>query len=262
MNTSLHENPHVVEMAERLELDELHIVGLLWRLWSWADAQVVDGSCVNTTTRRIDKMVGVVGFCDALRAVGWLDGEDKNLVFPDFEKHNGETAKKRALGRNRNQKYRYTRKDDVEAEGLRDDACAEHDDAESVAARDAQSVTTVTRDASLEKRREEKSRKETVMGRVSQPSVLAADAEPWPATPQEVMDFAASLPLTERPKSAYALERSCIAFQDWIADPLNRRKTPDWRRKLKSWLRQDAIREAEREANISPKPMKKDDYRL
>ena len=153
MTTSLHENPHVVEMAEILELDELHVIGMLWRVWAWADEQTTSHTGVNTTERRINKMVGCSGFCEALRQVGWLEGEDKNLSFPNFDEHNGTTAKNRALGRNRNQKYRNSKGCDGE-NTIEETPC------------DASCVTPldnhVTQEASLdgaspEKRREEKS---------------------------------------------------------------------------------------------------------
>ncbi|MEG1938799.1 MAG: hypothetical protein RR138_06910 [Akkermansia sp.] len=115
MTTSLHENPHVVDMAEILDLDELHVIGMLWRVWAWADEQTTSHVGINTTERRLNKMVGCDGFCSALRQVGWLEGEDKDLSFPNFDEHNGTTAKNRALGRNRNQKYRNSKECDAES---------------------------------------------------------------------------------------------------------------------------------------------------
>jgi hypothetical protein len=41
-----------------------------------------------------------------MRKVGWLEGRDGDLSFPHFDRHNGQTAKKRALTKNRVEKTR------------------------------------------------------------------------------------------------------------------------------------------------------------
>jgi len=41
-----------------------------------------------------------------MREVGWLRGEEGSLVLPNFDRHNGETAKKRALTKDRVKRFR------------------------------------------------------------------------------------------------------------------------------------------------------------
>lgn len=125
MTTNLHENSHVQDIAEMLCLDELHVVGMLWRLWSWADSQTTSGNSVNTTEYRINKLVSCDGFCKALRHTGWLSGEDKALNFTNFDVHNGTTAKKRCQNAKRQEKFR-------------NDSCIDFDNS------NATSVTKVT----------------------------------------------------------------------------------------------------------------------
>lgn len=140
MTTSLHEHPAVLTISDELDIDELHVIGMLYRIWAWADTQTIDGEGINTTARRLDKLVNYPGFCDALRKAGWLEGRDNALTFPRFAEHNGETAKTRALGKNRTQRHR------CNAKGVTGGAHPCNDD----------SVTPVTEKPLPEKRREEK----------------------------------------------------------------------------------------------------------
>jgi hypothetical protein len=43
----------------------------------------------------IDRYIGVTGFAESMVSAGWLAVDD-GIKFPDFERHNGESAKKRA----------------------------------------------------------------------------------------------------------------------------------------------------------------------
>lgn len=97
----LPDKPEVITLAKLLRLkDSDTVVGKLIRLWSWADMQTVDGNCVPCTDAFIDRTVFCKGFARDLRSVGWLEGEEGALVFPRFERHNGETTKER-IGSNR-----------------------------------------------------------------------------------------------------------------------------------------------------------------
>jgi hypothetical protein len=97
----LPDKPEVITLAKLLRLkDSDTVVGKLIRLWSWADMQTVDGNCVPCTDAFIDRTVFCKGFAKALRSVGWLEGKEGALVFPRFQRHNGETTKER-IGSNR-----------------------------------------------------------------------------------------------------------------------------------------------------------------
>lgn len=127
MRTNLDTDVRVLEMAELLSLSELHVVGCLWKLWSWADQHTHDGNAIRVTCVTLDRFTAVTGFADALRKVGWLEGRDGALTFPRFAEHNGQTAKNRAETKERVAKHR-----------------------------NAKSVTDVTQKVLPEKRREEK----------------------------------------------------------------------------------------------------------
>ena len=106
MRTNLDTDPRVIEIATRLGIGELQVVGMLWKVWSWADAHTLDGNAIRVTDVTLDRFTLVTGFADALRKVGWLEGRDGLLTFPRFAEHNGQTAKNRAETKERVAKHR------------------------------------------------------------------------------------------------------------------------------------------------------------
>jgi len=106
MRTSLATDPAVIGIADQLDITEFEVVGILHHLWTWADAQSRDGHANGVTTRWVNRYVHRDGFAEAMVAVGWLLVTETGIEFPNFERHNGETAKARALATVRKQKQR------------------------------------------------------------------------------------------------------------------------------------------------------------
>lgn len=98
MRTDIHDDPAVVRMSDVLGLDEDTIVGKLHRLWSWADRHTIDGKTTGITEKWIDRYVAQQGFAQAMQdeGVGWLVIVGDVIEFPNFDRHNGESAKLRA----------------------------------------------------------------------------------------------------------------------------------------------------------------------
>ncbi len=97
MRVSLNTDPRIIQIADQTDLDEFGVVGRLHALWSWADMHTIDGNAVGVTKKHIDRIAGdVTGFADALARVGWLAQNGDVLTFPNFDEHNGKTAKSRA----------------------------------------------------------------------------------------------------------------------------------------------------------------------
>jgi len=91
------DKPEVVAMAARLRMkDPDTVTGKLVRLWAWANRNSVDGHQISITRAFIDRLTACKGFAAAMEAVGWLEGKDGLLSFPGFDRHNGDSAKKRA----------------------------------------------------------------------------------------------------------------------------------------------------------------------
>ena len=84
-------------MAQILEIDPDAVVGKLLRVWAWFDEQTENGNASSVTKALLDRKVGVTGFVTAMLQVGWLVETEHGLSVPNFDRHNGHTAKKRVL---------------------------------------------------------------------------------------------------------------------------------------------------------------------
>lgn len=100
------DKPEFVRMAARLRMDQDAIVGKAIRFWVYCDQHGIAGDAMPITEKFIDKLVGKRGFAAALREVGWLDGNDGNLFVTNYERHNGQTAKSRAMANQRKDRQR------------------------------------------------------------------------------------------------------------------------------------------------------------
>ena len=101
MRIDLRDDPDVIAMAARTGLDEYAVVGRLHSAWSWADAHTTDGHAPGVTPAWLDRYVLAEGFAAAMASVGWLEQSDHGITFPNFERHNTQTGKQRALAANR-----------------------------------------------------------------------------------------------------------------------------------------------------------------
>jgi hypothetical protein len=100
------DKPEIDHIASLLNLDHDSILGKCVRIWIWADLQSIDGNALSVTESFLDRLTYCPGFASALRDVGWLSGQNGKLSIPNFDRHNGQTAKNRALTGKRVQKSR------------------------------------------------------------------------------------------------------------------------------------------------------------
>ena len=96
------DKPEIFEMAEILAIDPDAVLGKLIRVWCWVDSNSSDGHIKSVTPVLIDRLTMSQGFADAMKTVGWLD---ENSI-PNFDRHLGESAKKRAKDAERKRKSR------------------------------------------------------------------------------------------------------------------------------------------------------------
>jgi len=96
----------VFAIAEDLDIDPDAAFGKLMRVWMWFDQQTDNGVAPLVSKRVIDRKVALNGFCDAIIKCGWMIVEDENIVLPNFDRHNGESAKKRSDAARRKSKSR------------------------------------------------------------------------------------------------------------------------------------------------------------
>lgn len=106
----------VLMIAAALGRTPEEVAGRLMRLWDWCDDNITeeqidsDGHAFVTLgsdqVHLIDALAGVTGFADAMTAAGWIIQRNGSLTFPNFSRHNGKTAKSRALSTKRKQAER------------------------------------------------------------------------------------------------------------------------------------------------------------
>jgi len=91
------DKPEVCQIADLADIDPDAAVGKLLRVWGWFDQQTEKGNAPSVSKRLLDRMVGVTGFCEHMKSVGWMLEEGGVISLPHFERHNGKTAKNRLL---------------------------------------------------------------------------------------------------------------------------------------------------------------------
>jgi hypothetical protein len=106
MEVRLPDKPEVWQIAGMLGIDADSVVGKLLRVWGWFDAHTEDGNAASVTYPLVDRVAGVNGFAEAMAMAGWLEQRGSVLHLPNFDRHNGKTAKNRALTNERVAKHR------------------------------------------------------------------------------------------------------------------------------------------------------------
>jgi hypothetical protein len=113
IETGLPTKVEVFRMAEALQVKRAEVVGHLVNLWAWFDFNTENGVINNIGSNGIIDAHTTKGFADAMHSVGWLEyNKDwetagiQKLILPNFERHNGQTAKKRANTQQRQQRFR------------------------------------------------------------------------------------------------------------------------------------------------------------
>ena len=103
---STSDKPEVWAMADQLGIDPDAVVGKLLRVWAWFDEQSEKGNAPSVTKMLLDRRVGVTGFCEAMILCDWMVEDGNEVRLPNFDRHNGKTAKERSLTAKRQQKHR------------------------------------------------------------------------------------------------------------------------------------------------------------
>jgi len=106
MELTTPDKPEVFAIAEAFDIDPDAAFGKLFRVWAWFDQHTENGNAPTVTKTLINRITSVIGFADAMVDAGWLVQTDDGLEVPNFERHNGETGKKRALTAKRQAKHK------------------------------------------------------------------------------------------------------------------------------------------------------------
>lgn len=97
MRIDLQSHPKIVRILSATGSDKFRAIGGLHAVWSVFDTHSVDGILPGYTPQALDHVIGWDGFSGAMIAVGWLiERQGEGLVMPEFDEHNGKSAKRRA----------------------------------------------------------------------------------------------------------------------------------------------------------------------
>lgn len=90
------------------------VIGALHKFWCATQEITSDGNLGTLDENDINCLVGCYGFAESLLEVGWLEkNADGTLQVHNWDEHNGESAKKRAMGNKRVGKHRDVKRDCV-----------------------------------------------------------------------------------------------------------------------------------------------------
>lgn len=206
VDRSTPDKPEVIRMARLLKKDRDLVFGKLLRLWCWFDSNSVDGVVDGVVDADVDDLCQCEGFAQACITVGWMtfDPVKERITLPNFDRHNGETAKQRMLKNRRQARWR-----------------AHVDAKPSTSA----STNSSTRE---EKRREEKKKiKSSLDHRADDRTRIESDFDTrfWPAYPRKVgKENARKAFVRIKPDGALlgtmlaALEREKLGNEQWRRD--------------------------------------------
>lgn len=98
MESATPDKPEVLALTVKMGWDDPDLtVGKLFKLWRWFDQHTTEGNAAGVTPALLDRYFGVTGFVTALTQVGWLNVTNDGISLPNFDRHNGASAKQRSL---------------------------------------------------------------------------------------------------------------------------------------------------------------------
>lgn len=121
MRSDLFTHPKVVRMASALKADKLRTVGGLMSVWCLFDEHSIDGELEGYTFDEVDDHLRWSGFSAAMCAIGWLSETEKGLSLPEFDTHNGQSAKRRAQDADRKREVRKVSASDADEKRTREE---------------------------------------------------------------------------------------------------------------------------------------------
>ncbi len=103
----LPEKPEISKIMTILNISrEQAVMGCL-RVWSWADDHTVNGATSMITLADLDHAARINGFGEAMRDAGWVLFDGQSMIFPNYERWNLRTARRRRLTAERVARWRY-----------------------------------------------------------------------------------------------------------------------------------------------------------
>lgn len=100
MTHALPEKPEVLAIARKTGLGRFDVVGRLFVMWRWFDANTLNGNAPGVTLVTLNECLfgegSATNFTHAVADVGWLEESEGGVAVPNFDSHISESAKTRA----------------------------------------------------------------------------------------------------------------------------------------------------------------------
>lgn len=100
------EKPEIRQIARRCKCTTAEAFLAFFRLYVWFDSNTDDGHVEWFTKEDADEIGQLPGLGDALEEVRWVMFNQNVTVIANWERHNGESAKKRCLAAERIKRHR------------------------------------------------------------------------------------------------------------------------------------------------------------
>ncbi len=81
-----------------------------FRLWAYFDAHTATGFLPGLVLEDLDDIAKLRGFGQAMANVGWISADSSGISISNWDRHNGQSAKKRAMDQKRKQRERARRR--------------------------------------------------------------------------------------------------------------------------------------------------------
>lgn len=97
------DKPEIARIADLLGVRPNEALGLMVSFWVWCDRHARNGVVTHMSRTTLDNVTHTPGFAVCLIDVGWaqIDDETGAITITNHDRHNGNPAKTRALGRDR-----------------------------------------------------------------------------------------------------------------------------------------------------------------
>ena len=106
VETHTPEKNELRHIAKRCGCTKAEAFLAFFRLFVWLDEETEDGHVDFFTLADADEIGGLNGFGEALQEVRWITFGPTGAVVSNWDRHNGQSAKKRCLAAERNRRLR------------------------------------------------------------------------------------------------------------------------------------------------------------
>lgn len=89
--------PEVIRIARALDATVYHAAACCMVVWEWAEDVTTDGYVAGISPADVSAAAGVPGIGEAMQEVGWMLAEGGGIIFPNWDRHNSDPSKQRAL---------------------------------------------------------------------------------------------------------------------------------------------------------------------